>query len=220
MPEWAEDWKQTYLSAKTQGSLQMNGMVSRKFLGPGEQELFGVLELSTVDFPPGEPSPAGVAIVIDRSASTAGRRLLIAKKVTLEILAGLTEQDHLSVILVSNKIETLPLQPVTPENREKIRAYVQEASSEGRSDLSGGLDAALEELSKLTEGNPYRQVILLSDGQPTEGMVDGAGLAQIAREFRESKNVHVSTVAIGEDADHRGDDGHGQGGLGLRRPTE
>jgi Ca-activated chloride channel family protein len=201
IPEWAEDWKQTYLSAKTHGSLQMSGMVSAKHLAPGDQELFGVLELSTVDFPPGEPSPAGVAVVIDRSASTAGRRLLIAKKVTLEILSGLAEQDHVSIILVSNKIDALPLQPVTPANRKKIMAYVEDITAEGRSDLSGGLDAALEELSKLTEGNYYRQIIFLSDGQPTEGMVDGAGLAAIAREFREDKNVHVSTVAIGEDAD-------------------
>ena len=201
VPEWAEDWKKTYLSAKTHGSLQMSGMVSAKHIAPGDQELFGVLELSTVDFPPGEPSPAGVAVVIDRSASTAGRRLLIAKKVTLAILDGLTDQDHVSIVLVSNEIDTLPLQPVTSANREKIKAYVQAASAEGRSDLSGGLDAALEELSKLTEGNYYRQIIFLSDGQPTEGMVDGAGLAAIAREFREDKNVHVSTVAIGEDAD-------------------
>ncbi|HEX8701104.1 MAG TPA: VWA domain-containing protein [Myxococcaceae bacterium] len=201
VPEWAEGWKQTYLSAKTHGSLQLGGMVSRKFLGPGEQELFGVLELSTVDFPPGEPSPAGVAVVIDRSASTSGRRLLIAKKVTLAILARLTEQDQLSVILVSNKADTLPMQPVTPENREKIRAFVEEATAMGRSDLSGGIEAAQEELSKLTEGNHYRQLILLSDGQPTEGMVDAAGLAEIARDLRKDKNVHVSTVAIGEDAD-------------------
>ncbi|HLK99908.1 MAG TPA: VWA domain-containing protein [Myxococcaceae bacterium] len=201
IPEWAQDWKKTYLSAKANGSLQMTGSVSRKFLNSGDQELFAVLELSTVDFPPGEPSPAGVAVVIDRSASTAGRRLLIAKKVTLAILAGLTERDHLSIIRVSNKIDSMPLLPVTPENREKFRAYVEETTAEGRSDLSGGLDSAHEELSKLVEGNFYRQLILLSDGQPTEGMVDGAGLAAIARDFREDDNVHVSTVAIGEDAD-------------------
>lgn len=201
IPDWAESWKKTYLSAKTHGSLQLTGALTTPFLGTGEQELFAVLELSTIDFPPGEPSPASVAIIIDRSASTAGRRLLIAKKTALAILAGLTERDRLTIIRVSNKIEVLPLEPVTAENREKMKAYLEETQAEGRSDLSGGIDAALEELTAPTEGDFYRQVILLSDGQPTEGMVDASGLAAIARELRDTKNVHVSTAAIGEDAD-------------------
>lgn len=201
VPEWAESWKKTYLAAKTQGSLQMTGTLSTKFLSPGEQELFAILELSTVDFPPGERTGAAVAVIIDRSASTAGRRLLIAKKATLAILAGLTERDHLTILRVSDRIESFPLKPVTAENREKMKAYVEQTVAEGRSDLSAGLDTAVEEFDRLPEGNFYRQVILLSDGQPTEGMVDAAGLAAIAREARENKSIHVSTVAIGEDAD-------------------
>jgi Ca-activated chloride channel family protein len=201
VPDWAQDWKKTYLSAKTHGSLQLSGALTRKVLAPGEQELFAVLELSTIDFPPGEPTPASVAIIIDRSASTAGRRLLIAKKTALAILEGLTERDRLTILRVSNKAESLPLQPVTAENREKMKAFIEQTQAEGRSDLSAGLDAALEEFDTLPEGDFYRQVILLSDGQPTEGMVDGAGLAAIARDIRDARNVHVSTVAIGEDAD-------------------
>jgi Ca-activated chloride channel family protein len=200
VPDWAQDWKDTFLSAREQGTLKLTGALSTKFLTAGDQELFAVLELSTIDFPPGEPSPAGVAIIIDRSASTAGRRLLLAKKAALAILAGLTEQDYLTVIRVSNNAESLPLQKVTAENREKMRVYIEEMRAEGRSDLSAGLDAALEEFSALPEGNYYRQVIMLSDGQPTEGEVDADGLAALAREVREKKNVHLSTVAIGDDA--------------------
>ncbi|MDY7228004.1 vWA domain-containing protein [Hyalangium rubrum] len=200
VPEYAEGWKQTWLEAKKNGSLQLTGKLSTPSISPGTQELFAVLELRTVDFPPGERAPASVALVIDRSASTAGRRLLIAKKTALALISGLSERDQLAIVLVGNAPEVFPLQPVTAENREKMKAFVEEAQALGRSDLSGGLDEAIATLNKNKEGDFFRQVILFSDGQATEGMVDAVGLAQIARDIREDHSIHVNTVAIGEDA--------------------
>jgi Ca-activated chloride channel homolog len=201
VPDWAEGWKQTWLKAYEHGSVQLSAKVTPQYLGIGKQEAFAVLELSALDFPAGEHPPASVALVIDRSASTAGRRLLIARKAALSVIDGLSDQDHLAVIAVSDKPDVLPLLPMTAENREKMRGYVSKLLAEGRSDLSAGIDAAVEQLAAPSERNFYRQVIIFSDGRPTDGMVDQDGLAQVAREARESRSIHTNTVAVGDDAD-------------------
>jgi Ca-activated chloride channel family protein len=81
-----------------------------------------------------------------------------------------------------------------------MMAYVSKLQAEGRSDLSAGIDSAVEELSAPSESSFYRQMIVISDGQPTDGMVDQDGLAQLARDAREQHSIHMNTVAIGEDA--------------------
>ncbi len=201
VPDWAEGWKKTWLQAYENGSLHMTAKVTPRYLGNARQDVFAVLELRSLDFPTGEAPPASVALIIDRSASTAGRRLLIAKKAALGVIEGLSDRDHLAIIRVSDRPDLLPIQELTPENREKLKARVSGMQAVGRSDLSAGLEAAFDELSKPTESNFYRQVILFSDGRATDGMVDQDGLAALAREAREKHSIHVNTVAIGEDAD-------------------
>ncbi|HVG62159.1 MAG TPA: VWA domain-containing protein [Hyalangium sp.] len=201
VPDWAEGWKQTFLKAYENGSVQLSGKVTPQYLGTGKQEVFAVLELRSLDFPPGEHPPASVALVIDRSASTAGRRLLIARKAALSVIDRLREQDHLAVVAVSDRPDVLPVVPMTAENREKMRGYVSKLLAEGRSDLSAGIEAAINQLSAPSESNLYRQVIVFSDGRPTDGMVDQDGLAQLAREARESHSIHMNTAAVGDDAD-------------------
>jgi Ca-activated chloride channel family protein len=201
VPDWAEGWKQTWLKAYESGSVQVSSKITPKYLGNGKQEVFAVLELRSLDFPPGEHPPASVALVIDRSASTAGRRLLIARKAALSVIDGLSDKDHLAVVAVSDRPEVLSVEPMTPENREKMKGYVSKLLAEGRSDLAAGIEAAVEQLSAPSESNFYRQVIIFSDGRPTDGMVDQDGLAQTAREARETHSIHTNTVAVGDDAD-------------------
>ena len=105
VPDWAEGWKQTWLDAHANGSLRLTGKLTPRFLSIGRQDVFAVLELRSLDFPPGDQPPASVALVIDRSASTAGRRLLISRKAALEVIDGMTSKDHLSIIRVSDEPE-------------------------------------------------------------------------------------------------------------------
>lgn len=201
VPDWAEGWKKTWLEAYKNGSLKLSAKVNPRYLGNGPQEVLAVLELRAPDFPLGEHPPASVALIIDHSASTAGRRLLIARKAALEVIDGLQDSEHLAIISVSDKPRVLSVAPLTPENRKKMRDYVSTLQAEGRSDLSAGIDAANEELASPSEASFYKQVIILSDGRPTDGMVDQDGLAELARVAREESSIHTNTVAVGDDAD-------------------
>lgn len=153
VPDWAEGWKKTWLEAYKNGSLKLSAKVNPRYLGNGPQEVLAVLELRAPDFPPGEHPPASVALIIDHSASTAGRRLLIARKAALEVIDGLQDSEHLAIISVSDKPRVLSVAPLTPENRKKMRDYVSTLEAEGRSDLSAGIDAANEELASPSEAS-------------------------------------------------------------------
>jgi hypothetical protein len=119
VPDWAEGWKKTWLEAHQKGTLQLSAKLTPRYLGNGRQDVFAVLELRALDFPSGESSPASVALVIDRSASTAGRRLLISRKAALSVIDGLSDRDHLAIISVSDRPQLLSSVPMTPENRER-----------------------------------------------------------------------------------------------------
>jgi Ca-activated chloride channel family protein len=200
-PDWAEGKKQIWVEAYKKGPLQLSVKLNPRYLGNGRQDVFAVLELRSPNLPPGDHPPASVALVIDHSASTAGRRLLIARRAALAVIDGLKDSEHLAIISVSDRPRVLPVAPLTPENRQKMRSFVEKLQAEGRSDLSAGIDAANEELATPTEANFYRQIIILSDGRPTDGMVDQDGLAELARVAREEHSIHTNTVAVGDDAD-------------------
>jgi Ca-activated chloride channel homolog len=201
VPDWAQGWKKTWLEAYNKGSLQLSAKITPRYLGNGKQDVFAVLELRSLDFPPGDHPPASVALIIDHSASTFGRRLLIARRAALELIDGLSPQDHLAIIGVSDHPDVLEMQPLTPENRQKMKDYVSKLEAEGRSDLEEGLGAARDELKSPKEASFYRQIVIFSDGRPTDGMVDQTGLAAIARQNREKLNIHTNTVSVGDDAD-------------------
>ncbi|MBN1209772.1 MAG: VWA domain-containing protein [Myxococcaceae bacterium] len=200
VPDWALPWKQTWIEGRKNGTLQLSGRLTPRFIGSGRQELFAVVEVRALDFPQMESPPASVMLVMDRSASTQGRQLLMAKKAALEVISQLTERDRLGVVLVSDNPRGFPIAPATAEHRAKMKALVEGTLADGRSDFGTAFDYAFADLSQPAEQAFYRQVILISDGKPTDGMVDPAGLAEIAREAREKHSIHTSTVSVGEDS--------------------
>jgi Ca-activated chloride channel homolog len=200
IPDWAAGWKERWLQGRREGTLQVTGRATPRFLRTLPQDVFAVLEVRALEFPQTAPPPASVVVIMDRSASTQGSRLLIAKKAAQEVISGLSERDRLGFILVSDGPTVFDIEPATAGHRERMNALVEETLADGRSDISAALDAAIDMLSHPAEQAYYRQVLLISDGQPTDGMVDAAGLAEIARDSRETRSIHVSTVSIGEDS--------------------
>jgi Ca-activated chloride channel family protein len=199
VPDWALDWKQTWIEGRKNGTLQLSGRVTPRFIGR-PSEIFAVVEVRALDFPQMEAPPTSVMLIIDRSASTQGRQLLIAKKAALDVISRLTERDRLGVVLVSDNPQGFPIQPATPEHRAKMKALVEGTLADGRSDFGTAFEYAFEDLSQPAEQAFYRQALLISDGKPTDGMVDPVGLAEIAREAREKHSIHTSTVSVGEDS--------------------
>lgn len=201
VPSWAESFRDIWLKAKKNGSLQLSTRLSATEAPVGQSELFVIATVTAPTYPAGTPPPMNLGIVIDHSQSMRGARLVAAKKVARELVSLLGEADRASIIRCSTEIDTFQSVPLTEANRKKLLEFLDDTHAEGASDLSVGFDAVVEEISPYLDKYQANRLVLISDGRLTHGMNDPAGLAQIAKRVRESKHLHISTVAIGEDAD-------------------
>ncbi|NXJ11419.1 ITIH3 inhibitor, partial [Odontophorus gujanensis] len=121
--------------------------------------------------------PKNVIFVIDISGSMSGREIEQTREALLKILDDIKEDDHFNFILFGTDVRTWrdTLIKATPENLDEARKFVRSISTEGLTNLYGGIMKGIDMLNAAHEGNfvPKRSasiIIMLTDGQPNVGM--------------------------------------------------
>jgi Ca-activated chloride channel homolog len=137
----------------------------------------------------------GLVIVIDRSGSMSGNKLTLAKEAAARSVELLREKDTLGFIAFDDKpwviVETAPL-----EDKKKAIEKIRSVSVGGGTNIYPSLEKAYQELQDLKLQRKH--IILLTDGQSAAG---GEYETLIAE--GKQKNITLSTVALGTDADRR-----------------
>jgi len=144
--------------------------------------------------------PLDLALVLDASGSMADpRKLGYLKKAAELAVRHLAETDLLSVVTFGTEPAVLlPAQPFP--GRRFLLHRLEMLEPRGRTNLSGGIEEALGQL--LAKRRPFAaaRIVVLTDGQANEGIVDPAGLEGLARRAREA-GVPLSAIGLGDDAD-------------------
>lgn len=124
---------------------------------------FAALLPSTV-FGPVADGPKKVVFLIDHSGSMDGRPFEQAKRATLACIAALRPEDHFGIVFFETKPTAFPpgCTEAGQEQREAARAFVDGMKTAGGTELSAGLDKAVQ---LLTGGG---DILLLTDGQVYE----------------------------------------------------
>jgi Ca-activated chloride channel homolog len=135
----------------------------------------------------------GLIIVMDRSGSMMGNKIELAKEAAARSVELLREEDTLGFIAFDDRpwviVETAPL-----KDKKKTVEEILSITPGGGTEIYSSLAMAYEELSDLKLQRKH--IILLTDGQSATGG-DYEGLIAEGKE----KNITLSTVAIGSDAD-------------------
>lgn len=146
----------------------------------------------------GGPAPdRAVALVLDRSGSMAGDKIIKARAAAKALVARLADDDQLTLITYASDYSLdLPLTRIGG-NRERILQVIDQILDGGGTHLSGGLEQGLKVLRGHSDVG-VKRLILVSDGNANQGITDPAVIAEIARVARQD-GITVSTLGVGLD---------------------
>ena len=143
-----------------------------------------------------ERKPVNIIKVIDVSGSMHGDKLGYAKKTTMKLIDHLSPVDSLGIVLFDGTVRVLSVpQKMTQEAKDKLKAEVLHISSGGSTNFAGGMIEGLRLAAKV-DGDC--RVIMLTDGQPTDGATTLEQLSDILRNNM-AKNTSLSAFGYGSD---------------------
>ncbi len=183
-----------------EGTLGVNASLSHKVL-PNYQstEVFASIKIKAREFVSEERVPLNIALVVDRSSSMAGQKIVQARAAASELLNVLGPQDRLSLISYSSDVSVdVTSMKVTPGNLPAFRQAIEELQPGGYTNLSGGFEQGCEMVSNTIQEGSVNRVILMSDGQANRGVTEIGGLERMADACLKN-GVSLTTVGMGLD---------------------
>ena len=138
-----------------------------------------------------------LAIVLDRSGSMHGDKIVKAREAACEAIRRLDAKDIVSVVVYDNKSEVIiPAQHVT--EKEALIARISSIEPRGCTALFDGVSAGATELRKFKGKCEISRVLLLSDGQANVGPSSPDELGRYGALLMK-EGIAVSTIGLGMD---------------------
>ena len=139
--------------------------------------------------------PVNLAIVLDRSGSMGGEKIVQAKEAAIQAIRRMGAKDRISIVAYSNHAETIA-SAQSAKNAEKLVNLVRQLQAGGGTALYAGVNQGAAEIRKNLDGEYFNRIILLSDGLANQGPSSPADLVRLGRALVK-EDISVSTVGLG-----------------------
>jgi Ca-activated chloride channel family protein len=147
----------------------------------------------------GARAPLSMVLVIDRSGSMAGEKIDNVRLAAQRMIKRLSAGDQLGIISYGTDVSVdLPLTGLDDKTRLRAQRVVNALEEGGGTNIDGGLRAAARLLNDEAIAGRVARVILLSDGQATEGERRISKLAQHGASLQQ-RGIGLSTLGVGLD---------------------
>ncbi|XP_036734086.2 inter-alpha-trypsin inhibitor heavy chain H1 isoform X2 [Manis pentadactyla] len=130
-----------------------------------------------------------VVFVIDISTSMEGQKLKQTKEALLKILGDMRPGDYFNLVLFGSDVQSWrdSLVPASAANMQAAQDFVRRFDLAGATNLNGGLLRGIEILNQAQGSLPGLKdhasvLIMLTDGEPTEGVTDRPQILKNARD--------------------------------------
>lgn len=140
--------------------------------------------------------PINLSIVIDRSGSMSGQKIIKAREAALEAVRLLDRDDIVSIVAYDSEVETLVRAQRVGDGR-RIEEAICSIEADGNTALYGGVTRGAAEVRKNAEDRRYvNRVILLSDGLANVGPSSPEELGRLGASLRK-EGISVTTIGLG-----------------------
>ena len=134
-----------------------------------------------------------LAIVIDRSGSMAGQPLDEAKKSAIMMIEQMHADDRVAVVAYDSHASLVVPSTLCAE-KESIISRIREIHEGGMTALHAGWLMGAEEVARYKTENSLNRVLLLSDGNANEGLIN---IAEIKSQCSQLADAGVTTSTYG-----------------------
>jgi Ca-activated chloride channel family protein len=140
--------------------------------------------------------PVNLALVIDRSGSMSGDKIVRAREAALELVRRLAPDDIVSLVAYDSNVSILvPARRVG--NGRELESAIAGLEANGSTALYGGVAAGATEIRRhLGETRHVPRIILLSDGQANIGPSSPEELGRLGAALVK-EGISVSTIGLG-----------------------
>jgi Ca-activated chloride channel homolog len=173
------------------------GLVDTRLLAhrvPGEDGYFALLLAPALET---ESIVArDIVLVLDTSGSMEGEKMEQAIEAATYVLEHLRDEDRFAIVSFSLGVETFRDGLAPASEAQAGIAHVRGLFAGGSTNISGALERGLGVLA----GDRPGTLIFLTDGLPTEGIVEPEGILRVAREAA-SGRAQIFAFGVGYDVD-------------------
>lgn len=139
--------------------------------------------------------PVNVSIVLDKSSSMSGDKIVKAKLAAIEAVKRLQKDDIVSVVAYDNGARVLvPATKISDPNL--VIREIEKLQPGGSTALFAGVSKGAAEIRKFLKKETVSRVILLSDGQANQGPSTPAELGELGMSLIK-EGISVSTIGLG-----------------------
>lgn len=140
-------------------------------------------------------APVNLAIVIDRSGSMQGEKLVRAKEAAKAAVNRLHPDDIVSIVAYDDTVRVL-LPATKVADRAAVLGAIDALQVGGNTALFAGVSVGAAELRKFLDRERVNRVVLLSDGLANVGPSTPAELGALGASLKK-EGVSVSTIGLG-----------------------
>lgn len=147
-------------------------------------------------------TPKHITFLIDVSTSMVGSKLMQVKEALQHILTELNQGDTFNIIRFSTMTHKLGTMRYTGTAVRKAKKYINSLEVEGGTNIDGGLKDAMEQDVESIVSDSVRPhiIVMLTDGQPTQGVTSEKVILKNVRE-RNKEKATIFCLGFGSGAD-------------------